>query len=859
MSLPLPNPDYAGTTINGIRTASPQISDDWETLSSPPATLAPASIISFSCDHLLSTVTYTFESKYGCIQRDASEIQILLDNLIQRYPTTLLPTLPQREWENQIRSIGETVQEFGVTVLYTTTTAGVQLVNNVTTYVGGEEENQTGETSENGRRYLENSTASLTTTSATDEETKETQATQATQETQETQETKEQKPTNTSTPTLSTDTTALVPPPFPAPDDHVSAYEEHMNIMVAGLNSFMCSLASIHHIWSSNLVQIFLGASINTTREKILAEHFLLQPLPSVQVEIGRGDNFELAIVIDEDDGCVIWDFYVEENDIGFEVCFQPHNDEDEDEDEPFETKNPFKSKPKLKPDNDNDNDNDNEMKAKNASDMKDDDGIVCHYVRYPTESCNASKHVVGRYEPGIAGTVLLKWDNTNSLVRTRSLHRIVEVVDRNMLDAATRAAEDEERIGRIQREEKIRDQETRKAMAMTGGTMVLPRDNNYDENFQLLQKRLETMEDMIGSMTAKRDQATALLMMERQTRTETELLLRDTHHRLETLRVERSHSRTKTTSLQEEVDKTKADLLQSTSLATAKGIRLQNTEKELIQIRREHDSLLDEKRAWSFSKLDLDARAEEAQLVTHLREQVADAEDNSSRAVKECDEAKEMQRELQKQVIQLKVLKKTKDNEYLINNAALVKSLATEREKVIDLNNKIRELTSQVSKYKTHKRVLVQELRTRRKEQRSRNGGKDGKDGNDGNDGNGSDLLEGNLRSLSMLSNASISSISSNASSSTGSTGRNVDNKGNVSSHTIVKKDDYNTLSLQYDMSISDIKKLNNLFGQNHLPPIGTVLQVTPGSRTISLRERQLKQTAQEEENVVQVRGWEK
>ena len=42
------------------------------------------------------------------------------------------------------------------------------------------------------------------------------------------------------------------------------------------------------------------------------------------------------------------------------------------------------------------------------------------------------------------------------------------------MLDAATRAAEDEERIGRIQREEQIRDQETRKAMAMTGGTMVL-------------------------------------------------------------------------------------------------------------------------------------------------------------------------------------------------------------------------------------------------------------------------------------------------------------------------------------------------------------------------------------------------
>ena len=50
-------------------------------------------------------------------------------------------------------------------------------------------------------------------------------------------------------------------------------------------------------------------------------------------------------------------------------------------------------------------------------------------------------------------------------------------------------------------------------------------------------------MEDMIATMMAKRDQCTAMMMMERQTRIET-VLLRDTHSRLESSRTNLSSAR---------------------------------------------------------------------------------------------------------------------------------------------------------------------------------------------------------------------------------------------------------------------------------------------------------------------------
>ena len=869
MDLPLPDPNYAGTTINGVRTQLPSIDDDWENLTLPDSNVFAASIIGFASNSLLSTVTYTLESKYGTIQRDASDIQALLDNLIQRFPKTSFPQLPQREWGNQLRSIGETVQEFGSTVVYTGTTFGEKLVFNVATLVGvGEMEIDHDEP---GRRFPGDgdgdgdgklskgesptggeSPGGESPTRGGSSETKEPGKTEA-----------------------------LVPPPFPAPDDHVSAYEEHMNIMCAGLTSFLCSLASIEHVWSSDLVDTFLGAP-PLARVPVRAEHFLLQPLPSVRHQIGRGEEFELAMVVDDDDSWIIWDFYVEDNvDIGFEVSFQAHDqeleDEDEDENEEESSKTEQQQrkeeeKPRAveeekegeegeeekeeKEEKKHEEKNRKEEEEEEEEEKEEEGGVVVPYVRYPTESCNATKHVVGRYGPGRSGTVLLRWDNSPSLVRGRVLHRVVEVVDGGMLEAAEAAAEDEERIGRHQREEKQRDQETRRAMEMTGGMMVVGAGGGGGQHSEetlrgMLMKRLESMEDMVASMTAKRDQATALLMMERQTRTETELLLRDTHGRLESLRMEMTQSRSRTSSLQQEFERTKGELSQQTSLAETRNQRVMESERELVKIRREHDSLLDEKRAWSFSKLDLAARADEAELVTSLREQLADAEDTSLRSLHEVEEARSLQRSLQTQVIQCKVQMKTDQDEYSFEKISMKKMLTVERQRTLGLTTKVRGLHAQVSKYKTHKRVLVQELRARRKEQREMSGEKE-------------DLR---MRSFDSLRSESTSSTSSSTSiveegSKSGSTGSSGDSGGggsvlpSIRSHVVTVDDDFNSLLILYDMSLSDLKRLNRLFGQNHLPPVGSVLKVTPGSRTMQ-RVRQQKLSEGSSPGLV-VRGWE-
>ena len=617
--LPTPDPEFAGTTRNGRFTnIGGNIDEDWETIDILPEHNSPASILRYSCDSLLGTVTYTLETKqYGVVQRDASEIQLLLEQLNTFFPTTSFPTLPQREWGNSLRSIGETVQEFGLTAVYTTTAGvgatlgvGAQLVENVTTYIAGEKDEN--DKDDQGRRFPGDEATRLEGNAGEEDGTSLEPSGTTTD------------PTTDTTTDPTTDTTALVPPPFPAPDDYVSAYEEHMNIMCAGLTSFMCSLASIEHVWDSSLMNTFLGSPAQE-RQTVLAEHFLLQPLPSVQVIIGRGESFELAVVIDEEEGVAIWDFYVAEQDIGFEVSFQAHGSENDEDMENAENTG--------ESDATNEGTNEGIKEGEPQQTGKHNGGVVVPFAKYPTEMCNATRHVVGRYAPGTPGTVLFKWDNTNSLVRGRTLHRIVEVVDQNMLQAATRAAEDEERMYVLQQEEHKRNQETQRAlqeMNRTGGTMVTQRGGGGTENnvVQFLTTRLEAMEDMVGLMTAKRDQTSAMLMIERQNRTETELLLRDTHARLEQERKEVFVSRSKIATLNEQLERARGELVQQTSLAVDRAARLKTMDVEFTTLRREHDVLLDEKRAWTFSKLDLEAKTEEARVVTQLREKIADVED---------------------------------------------------------------------------------------------------------------------------------------------------------------------------------------------------------------------------------------
>ena len=126
-------------------------------------------------------------------------------------------------------------------------------------------------------------------------------------------------------------------------------------------------------------------------------------------------------------------------------------------------------------------------------------------------------------------------------------------------------------------------------------------------------------------------------------------------------------------------------------------------------------------------------------------------------------------------------------------------------------------------------------------------------------------------MRSINSLRSESTSSSIVEEGSNPGSTGSSGDGGGDddgggdggggsvlpsIRSHVVTVDDDFNSLLILYDMSLSDLKRLNRLFGQNHLPPVGSVLKVTPGSRTMQ-RVRQQKLSEGSSPGLV-VRGWE-
>eukprot|EP00946_MAST-07B_sp_MAST-7B-sp1_P000009 g9.t1 len=76
---------------------------------------------------------------------------------------------------------------------------------------------------------------------------------------------------------------------------------------------------------------------------------------------------------------------------------------------------------------------------------------------------------------------------------------------------------------------------------------------------------------------------------------------------------------------------------------------------------------------------------------------------------------------------------------------------------------------------------------------------------------------------------------------------------------HVVGPGDNFHTVSLQYGMTVLDIKRLNNLFGQNRLV-LGTEIVVTPGSRArhqAEATERAKMSEVLGHASVLQPRGW--
>ena len=608
-------------------------------------------------------------------------------------------------------------------------------------------------------------------------------------------------------------------------------------------------------------------------------------------------------MVVEDEDGCVIWDFCVEDDqDIVFSVNFEPN-----------QVVAVATAAPVAAEEEEEEQEQEEEEKVVNAtpSAAVHGGGVVLPPTRFLPNQCNAEHHVYGRCMPGRAGTVHLTWDNASSLVHGRTLSRIVEVVDRGMLAAAAAAAEEAEALEKARLEEVTRDDEVHRAMQLiqervnqdgteedgaddnangrgasgvslaqsmfgggSGGGAAAASAAKQERVRKLLTKRLESMEDMVATMMAKRDQSTAMMMMERQSRVETEFLLRDTHSRLESSRTNLSSARSECARLREELDAARAELSQQSSLATSRHERLLETEKSMIRLRRERDRLADEKRAWSFSKRDYEraVESEEARAMAELRDKVQDSEEARDDAQREVEEARGLQRGLQSQVVQLKVQLKVMADENDAARKTLVEALEVEREKMGKLSASCRTLSAQVSKYKTHKRVLVQELRKLRRHAHpdmsasvldrragpaaaaalakstvlaptvsieNRGGGGEDTGQQQGNQGAGGGGVLEEEREL-------------------WGQGRGEDGKGPFT-HIVGPGDNFHTISLQYGMTVLDIKKLNRLFGQNKLV-LGTEIVVTPGSR--ARRQAEAAERAQTAEfpgggPALQPRGW--
>ena len=134
---------------------------------------------------------------------------------------------------------------------------------------------------------------------------------------------------------------------------------------------------------------------------------------------------------------------------------------------------------------------------------------------------------------------------------------------------------------------------------------------------------------------------------------------------------------------------------------------------------------------------------------------------------------------------------------------AALLRtSLDEERERTTEQSIKIKNLNSTVRKYKLHKKVLVQELRSRRKEHR---------DSSSSSSSNGDGDARGKQSNTCASSqHDEIGSIKNNGSKNDGSS------SAATTHHVVSSEDNFNSLSILYDMSISDIKRLNRLFGKS-------------------------------------------
>jgi len=478
-----------------------------------------------------------------------------------------------------------------------------------------------------------------------------------------------------------------------SPSDHVlghladkSSLEDHIAYMEASLSSYLASLMSVEEAWNCLVCRRFFEEehfrmSNSYLNHTISTETFLLQALPRSIVELANKGKFELDVRILGEQDVVIWDFCVLEHDIAFTVHFDGCTNSTGGS-----SPKVIKRKPKVPLLSSSEN-VDDIVASKCARDSTQWSQVV-PYTHYITSECCPPASVQGRFWPGKAGVLRLEWDNSFSVLRSKTLRYVVEVVSTEAVEAASSAAKDAAKQGLGTFEEGPKYDEANHACP----------EIDYDKTAK------GECEAMVGALAQEQN-----LHMQR---IESDIILADTQRRMEeankALLNKSKQYETLLTAFQE--------LQKKLDSANEKSRKLEIEKSEMSRhieaLTNDRTKLEDEKRAMVFSEAAVQKLEVNADHCLDLEERLCDSEGRNKVLSEEIVALTETSHKDQVELAQLRSELKMLNVEISSQKALELSTQLSAKASAQKLVDEIQKLKTSVAKYKAQKTVLVREVK---------------------------------------------------------------------------------------------------------------------------------------------------
>ena len=476
-----------------------------------------------------------------------------------------------------------------------------------------------------------------------------------------------------------------------SPSDHVlghpgdkSSLEDHIAYMEASLSSYLASLMSVKEAWNCLVCRRFFEEehfrmSNSYLNHTVSTETFLLQALPRSIVELANKGKFELDVRILGEHDVVIWDFCVLEHDIAFTVHFDGYTNN---------TGSPkvIKRKPKVPFVSSSENVEDvlADKCARNSSQWYQ----VVPYTHYVTSECCPPASVQGRFWPGKAGVLRLEWDNSFSVLRSKTLRYVVEVVSTEAVEAASSAAKDAAKQGLGTFEEGPKHDQ---------GSHAWP-ENDYDKTAR---GECEAMEGALAPMQNHHMQ-----------QIEPDIILADTQRKME----EVSRSLVNKSKQHEALLTAFQELQKELGDANEKSRKLEIEKSEMSRLievlTNDRTKLEDEKRAMVFSEAAVQKLEVTPDHCLDLEERLCDSEGRNKVLSEEIVALTETSHKDQVELAQLRSELKMLNVEISSQKALELSKQLSAKASVQKLADEIQNLKTSVAKYKAQKIVLIREVK---------------------------------------------------------------------------------------------------------------------------------------------------